>query len=164
MNWTATGHRADKLELYTEEQAHRLIAFADDVVQIYFKSPTVGTMYCGMQSGWDLAIGLAAMNRGWNLVPCLPYTNFLPYGQYNKRFWYSISSRILKAYKPVVVCPGDYAAWKLNTRNKFMVDHSSFVMALWDGSDSGTKNCIDYAISKQTPYENYWDRWMNVIK
>lgn len=38
-----------------------------------------------------------------------------------------------------------YAVQKLEMRNKYMVDNSDVVIAVWDGSKSGTKNCIDYA-------------------
>lgn len=30
-------------------------------------------------------------------------------------------------------------------RNKFMVNHSSLVIAVWNGTPSGTQNTIDYA-------------------
>lgn len=33
----------------------------------------------------------------------------------------------------------------MQKRNEYMVDHSDKVIAVWDGSKSGTKNCIDYA-------------------
>lgn len=34
---------------------------------------------------------------------------------------------------------------KLFKRNDFLVDYSSFIIGCWDGSDSGTSNCISYA-------------------
>lgn len=38
---------------------------------------------------------------------------------------------------------------KLNKRNQYMVDHASHIIAVWDGSRGGTKNCIDYAKKKR---------------
>ena len=34
-----------------------------------------------------------------------------------------------------------------------MVDHSDRVLAVWDGSSGGTKNCIDYAKEKMVPVD-----------
>lgn len=40
---------------------------------------------------------------------------------------------------------GQYHPEKLQQRNKFMVDQASIVIAVWDGSPSGTANCVRYA-------------------
>lgn len=40
---------------------------------------------------------------------------------------------------------GLYHIKKMQIRNEYMVDHSDIVIAVWDGSIGGTKNCIDYA-------------------
>lgn len=42
---------------------------------------------------------------------------------------------------------GKHSNWKLNIRNEYMVDHSSHVVAVWNGvkAKSGTWNCIHYA-------------------
>lgn len=40
---------------------------------------------------------------------------------------------------------GEYHRDKLDQRNKFMVDQSSIVIAVWDGKPSGTGNCVRYA-------------------
>ena len=37
---------------------------------------------------------------------------------------------------------------KLQRRNEYMVDNADLIIAVWDGSKGGTKNCIDYALSK----------------
>lgn len=50
-----------------------------------------------------------------------------------------------RAAEVVVVSPGPYAAWKMQRRNQWMVDNSSLVIAVWDGSPGGTANCISYA-------------------
>ena len=48
--------------------------------------------------------------------------------------------------------PG-YAAWKMQKRNEWMVDVSSLVIAVWDGSTGGTANCISYAKNATLPPE-----------
>ncbi len=41
-----------------------------------------------------------------------------------------------------------YAAWKMQTRNEWLVDNSDLVLAVWDGSAGGTGNCVKYAKRK----------------
>lgn len=44
------------------------------------------------------------------------------------------------------VCAPGFAAWKLHRRNQWIVDHSSLLLALWDGiKEGGTYNCVVYA-------------------
>lgn len=40
---------------------------------------------------------------------------------------------------------------KLQKRNQYMVDHADLIIAVWNGSNSGTKNCIDYAKKRNKP-------------
>ena len=51
----------------------------------------------------------------------------------------------LKKYQATKIPIGKYNPYKLQIRNEYMVDNSDLVIAIWDGSKSGTKNCIDYA-------------------
>jgi uncharacterized phage-like protein YoqJ len=48
----------------------------------------------------------------------------------------------------VDVCQDPYAPWKMQKRNEWMVDNSDLVVAVWDGSNGGTGNCVKYAKSK----------------
>lgn len=41
--------------------------------------------------------------------------------------------------------PDIYHIAKMQQRNQYMVDNSQYVIAVWDGTAGGTKNCIDYA-------------------
>lgn len=50
-----------------------------------------------------------------------------------------------------IVCEPGYAAWKLQARNEWMVNNSTDVIAVWDGSPGGTANCVAYARSLDTP-------------
>jgi len=37
----------------------------------------------------------------------------------------------------------------MQKRNEWMVDHSDYVIAVWDGSKGGTGNCVKYAIKQE---------------
>lgn len=43
-------------------------------------------------------------------------------------------------------CLEGYHKEKLGQRNRYMVDNCHLLIAIWDGSPSGTKNCVDYAL------------------
>ena len=55
--------------------------------------------------------------------------------------------RICTAADEIVdVSPDPYSPAKMQIRNKWMVDHSGCVIALWNGKESGgTWNCLSYA-------------------
>lgn len=44
-----------------------------------------------------------------------------------------------------IISDGGYAPWKMQTRNKWMTDNCDKLIAVWDGSDGGTGNCVKYA-------------------
>jgi len=51
-----------------------------------------------------------------------------------------------------------YAPWKLLNRNKWMVDHSDIVIAVWDGSEKGgTAHCVRYAKKQKKKVINLWE-------
>jgi uncharacterized phage-like protein YoqJ len=51
------------------------------------------------------------------------------------------------ASEEVIVSEGGYAAYKMQIRNEWMVDHCDKLIAVWDGTKGGTGNCIEYAQS-----------------
>lgn len=40
---------------------------------------------------------------------------------------------------------GDYHPVKMQRRNRYMVDNSTVIIAVWNGSSGGTANCVKYA-------------------
>ena len=50
-----------------------------------------------------------------------------------------------KGYEVSGTEEGKYDVRKMQKRNEYMVDNSDILIAVFDGSKSGTKNCIDYA-------------------
>ena len=46
----------------------------------------------------------------------------------------------------------DYrGAWVYSRRNEYIVDHVQALIAVWDGSRSGTGNCVEYANDNNVP-------------
>lgn len=54
----------------------------------------------------------------------------------------------LDEYKRSNTPEGKYNAQKLQIRNAYMVDNCDILIAVWDGSNSGTGNCVYYAKHK----------------
>jgi uncharacterized phage-like protein YoqJ len=53
-----------------------------------------------------------------------------------------------KADEVIDVQPDPYESWKMQIRNEYMVDRSSLIISVWDGTAGGTKNCVDYAVKR----------------
>lgn len=58
---------------------------------------------------------------------------------------------LFMAYRVFVISSGRYAPWKMQKRNEWIVDNSEVMLACWDGSESGTANCVHYAERRQKP-------------
>lgn len=42
-----------------------------------------------------------------------------------------------------------YHPLKMQKRNEYMVDNAKYLIAIWDSSNGGTKNCVDYYKKKR---------------
>lgn len=149
----ATGHRPDKLGGYGGDVHERLVRFA--AVQLASLSPD--TVLSGMALGWDQAIAEAALQHEIRLVCAVPFE-----GQEER--WPEKSQRryrdlLAKAAVVEILSGRPYAAFKMQDRNEWMVNRCDTVLALWNGSDGGTANCLRYARSLGRPIVNAWPAW-----
>ena len=149
-----TGHRPNKLGGYTHDATDRLVRFARHILA----QNDPDTVISGMALGWDTALAIAALDMGCPLTCAIPFA-----GQ--ERMWPASSQNqynliLSRASKVHIVSPGDYASWKMQVRNEWMVDNCTLLLALWNGSPGGTGNCVRYAQSKsRTLIENVWPEW-----
>ncbi|MGD1413398.1 SLOG family protein [Bacillus stercoris] len=51
----------------------------------------------------------------------------------------------LDKYKVSEDKPGEFSPAKMQKRNEYMIDHSEAIVAVYDGTKSGTRNCLNYA-------------------
>ena len=97
--------------------------------------------------------GMALGVDQWAAEVCIelsiPFTAAVPFDGQEWRWPSAAQLRyrelIAKAWHVQVVCPGEYAAWKMQRRNEWMVNNSDTLLAVWDGSSGGTANCVQYA-------------------
>jgi uncharacterized phage-like protein YoqJ len=160
-----TGHRPPKLGGYSDKAVDRLYSFAlnrIEKLQDQYKDLHIVT---GMALGWDQAVASACY------ILSVPYTAALPFMDQDSK-WPQVSRDewrylVEAADDVVIVSEGGYSAAKMQTRNKWMVDNSEGLLALWDGSAGGTSNCVGYFTSskgKDAFYQNVWDEWVEYAK
>lgn len=154
----ATGHRPDKLGGYGPDVFESLVNLATGYF-VLAKSAGAAPdgVISGMALGWDMAWAEAAYRSGLPFVAAVPFE-----GQ--ERLWPDSSKRqhadlLKRAAQVVVVCPGGYDPQKMQTRNRWMVDHADGLVALWDGSSGGTANCVKYAQRIGRPVVNLWSAY-----
>lgn len=153
MIYAGTGHRPNKLGGYGVIAVSQLEAFASN--QLARLKPEL--VISGMALGWDQALAAACVARG------IPFHAYVPFrGQ--ELAWPSYSQEryreLIERAEKVVICNrGGYSAEKMQLRNMRMVDDCDTVLALWNGTAGGTKNCIDYAELRKKPVENLWELW-----
>ena len=137
-----TGHRPEKLTLSETDVKAGLTEQIQKAVSEGYTS-----FITGMAKGVDLWAGeivadLRDSGIDIKLIAASPYEGF---GKGWSPEWQSLCQEISQRADLVkYVCPG-YNKGCFMTRNKWMVDHSNLVIAVFNGEKGGTKNTIDYA-------------------
>jgi uncharacterized phage-like protein YoqJ len=151
-----TGHRPDKLGGYNMKATMRLHRLATIAIQA--AEPSV--IISGMAQGWDMALAQCAINLNiplWAYIPFVGQEQVWP--QATRLYYHELLRRAAK----VEVCSeGGFTKAAMQVRNRRMVDDCDSLLALWDGSDGGTANCISYASFLGKPYTNLWSSFINM--
>lgn len=147
-----TGHRASKLPWGFDESDIRCIDFKDKlyaVIEAVYESG-VTHFITGMANGCDMycaeaVIELKQIHSDITLEAAVPYD-----GQEDK---WSISlkeryRKILMSSDSVNIISDNYTPFCMMQRNMYMVDHSSILIACYDGKSGGTWNTIKYATDR----------------
>ena len=143
-----TGHRPEKLSIPENRLAKLLEAEIRKAIDRGFT-----TYITGMAKGTDLIAGetvlrLREQDARLKLICALPHPGF---GLHWGGGWTERFQRVLAAADLArCICPSfSYASYQ--TRNEWMVNHSSLVIAVFNGERGGTKNTLDYAQRKGVP-------------
>jgi uncharacterized phage-like protein YoqJ len=148
-----TGHRPNKLGGYGLDAFNKLARIAE----LFLTENRPDVVIIGMALGWDQALAVAAIRLG---IPLKAYVPFL--GQESK--WPKDSQQlyhlILEECQEVKVCSeGSYNPYKMQLRNEMMVNDCTNVLAMWDGTEGGTANCIRYAKKVGKPITNLYEKF-----
>ncbi|MGN0961688.1 MAG: SLOG family protein [Christensenellales bacterium] len=144
-----TGHRPNKLPWFYDETKNNCIRFKEDLRKILEGAIKYGikNFLSGMAEGFDMIATelLLELRKKYKeikiiaVIPCLGQEKRWSVNQ-QKRY-----NKILKQCDDSVIISKEYTINCMNDRNRFMVEHSSIVIACYNGFPSGTGNTIKYA-------------------
>lgn len=149
MKICVTGHRPNKLYGYNLSDPHW--QSLKEHFKTILKENNCDEAITGMALGVDTVFALAVLelkDEGYNIklhcaIPCKNHScKWIKESidQYN----YILS----KADIVKLVSDEPYKPWLMQKRNEYMVDLADIVIAVWDGTPSGTANCVRYAQEK----------------
>lgn len=150
----ATGHRPGKLGGYGTATNDRLVRLAAG-----FLGPIrteVDHVISGLAMGWDMAWAEGAINLGIPVLAAVPFPGQERRWQPEEQERYR---RLLsRCWRVQNIClKWDWGAYR--KRNRWMVDNSDKLIALWDGSKGGTGHCVRYADATGKPIQNLWSEY-----
>ncbi len=145
-----TGHRPQKIGGYDKRHPLR-VAVRERLRQAIGVAVAQGyrTFISGMALGVDqeaAEIVVTLRDAGVcpiKLVAALPFVGQESRWPAASQTWWNYL--LARADHVEMVSAGTYSAYKMQTRNEWMVDRSRLVIAVYDGTSGGTKNCLDYA-------------------
>jgi len=138
---SGTGHRPQKLGGFTiPNKTFNYVCKAAEEILIKERPDKIIT---GMALGWDTWLAQISHKLGVPFIAAIPFI-----GQ--ESMWPNASKELYrelltKSFEVVIVSDGGYSPQKMMARNEWMVDHSDKVLAVWDGTNGGTGNCVRYA-------------------
>lgn len=156
-----TGHRPNKLYGYNLKNekwislGFQMRNFLKDRLNMYNEIECI----TGMALGVDQLFGLVALKlkkENYNVkicsaIPCRGQELKWP----NKDYWQRIYDN---ADEIIYVHDGPYTNTCMQERNIFMVDRADEILAVWNGTSGGTKNCIDYAKKQNKIITNIYNK------
>ncbi len=146
-----TGHRPEKM-VYKEEEIKPLLGKAiDEAIEAGYT-----TFITGMAPGTDIwaaemVLNRKKENRALHLICALPHPGFDCKRTIAEKIRFQ---KILQEADFIREINDCYFAGCYQRRNKWMVDHSGLVIAVFNGYNSGTKNTIEYARVKGIRVKN----------
>lgn len=146
-----TGHRPEKLNISEAETKHRLHAEIKKAVEDGYDA-----FISGMARGVDIWAALSVLDLK-KTFPSLRLICAVPHPGFEKRRsteQLRLYNKIISSADAVCLVSKHYFGGCYQIRNEWMVDRSSRVIAVCNGSDSGTKNTVDYAVKSSVAVIN----------
>lgn len=148
-----TGHRPQSLPWGTNEQDPRCVRLKDllrQEIQRLITENNVTHFISGMAIGTDLLAAESVLELK-KQYPQITLESAIPHEEQAARWtesqreqYYEIASRC----DTETMLQGAYTADCFRKRNQYMVDHSAYVIAVWNGKPSGTGQTVMLARAK----------------
>ncbi len=144
-----TGHRPNKLGGYNPGDNKDLLWRLHESILEHINKYEVNTFISGMALGIDQWAAKIVLKLRDTTHPHLKLICAVPCKNHEKA-WNKASQKewqdiIDKANEVVYTSEDDYAPYLMQKRNIWMVDKSDYILAVWDGTEGGTGNCVKYA-------------------
>lgn len=102
------------------------------------------TLITGMALGVDMLWAELAIANKLKFIAAIPcQQQYAVWPQRSKERWMRITDHPL--CEKYYVSVGPYTPAKMQIRNEWMVNNCDLLVAVWDGTDGGTFNCMEYA-------------------
>ena len=146
-----SGHRPEKLEI-SENEVKKLLEQA--IINSIKEGYTV--FITGMARGVDIWAAEIVLKekkiyKNIELICAVPVEGF-ENNRSEKERW--IYNKIISEANTVLYISSHYNKYCFQLRNKYMVDNSSKLIAVYNGSCGGTRNTINYAKKKGIKIES----------
>lgn len=147
MKIAVTAHRPDKL--YGYEMTDPRYMFLMVKIKQYLRGMKCCEAITGMALGGDLIFAQAVLELKKEGIP-IKLTCAVPCMDHKKKWtnsrWIDKYDEVLSvADERIMVCKRPYDNFVMQERNMWMVDRCDRVLAIYNGSPGGTKNCLQYA-------------------
>lgn len=135
-----TGHRPQKLGGFSDNPIRKQVQSVMEKAFLLLRPEKIIT---GMALGvdqWAAALAIQHKIPFIAAVPCLEHE--IKWNDETQKRYFKLLN---EAFEVVVVTQTKYTPTVMRRRNEWMVDNSDALLAIWDGSKSGTANCVAYA-------------------
>lgn len=149
-----TGHRPEKLDLPAEMVYDKLKKAVEFAIGQGKK-----TFVCGMARGIDLWAGQVVIEKK-KTHPDIKLICATPYVGFESRWttsWQQLYAFVLSHSDYKLSISKQYDPGCFQRRNEWMVNHSSMVIAAYNGERGGTRNTIQFARDCGVPVHNILD-------
>lgn len=136
-----TGHRPQKLGGFSTPNA--IYNKVCEHLEIVLKELKPEKCISGMAVGVDQWSAEICIKLGIPFIAAIPFKGQELFWPQQSRTRYE--ELLTHAERIEIVSPGGYASWKMQARNQWMVDNSNVLIAVFDGTAGGTRNCFEYA-------------------
>ena len=149
-----TGHRPEKLDLPADIICDKLKHAVEFAIGRGKK-----TFVCGMARGIDLWAGQVVIEKK-RACPDIKLICATPFVGFESRWdtsWQQLYTFVLTHADYKVAISKKYDPGCFQRRNEWMVNHSSMVIAAYNGERGGTRNTIQFAKGHGVPVHNILD-------